>query len=126
MITAELLMQVPLFAGTPETERTSIAAHAADLYLRAGEWLLLEGELPAFFVLLEGRMEVLKRMGEHDQRLTFYQPGDYFGEVPLLLGAPAIASLRAASPRACCGWSPRTSASWWRSAPCSPKRWCVP
>ena len=95
MITAELLMEVPLFAATPEEERASIAGRAADLHLNAGEWLLQEGEMAAFFVLLEGRMEVLKRIGEQDQRLTVYQPGEYFGEVPLLLGAPAIASLRA-------------------------------
>ena len=95
MITADLLKQVPLFAATPDEERAQIAARAADLHLRAGEWLLQEGELPAFFVLLEGRMEVLKRIGEQDQRLTVYQPGEYFGEVPLLLGSPAIASLRA-------------------------------
>lgn len=98
MITADLLTQVPLFAATPEEERSEIAGRAADLRLRAGEWLLQEGEMPAFFVLLEGRMEVLKRIGEQDQRLTFYEPGEYFGEVPLLLGAPAIASLRADQP----------------------------
>src|SRR5215218_4579976 len=91
-------MQVPLFAATPEEERGEIAGRAADLYLRAGEWLLQEGEMAAFFVLLEGRMEVLKRLGEQDQRLTLYQPGEYFGEVPLLLGAPAIASVRADTP----------------------------
>ncbi|HEU4561290.1 MAG TPA: FAD-dependent oxidoreductase [Longimicrobium sp.] len=98
MITAELLTQIPLFAGTPESERAEIAGRAADLHLGAGEWLLQEGELPAFFVLLEGSMAVFKRMGEQDQRLTTYQPGEYFGEVPLLLGAPAIASLRAEEP----------------------------
>ena len=98
MITAELLMQVPLFAGTPESERAEIAARAADLHLAKGEWLMQEGELPGFFVLLEGSMAVLKRMGDRDQHVGTYQPGEYFGEVPLLLGAPAIASLRAEEP----------------------------
>jgi thioredoxin reductase (NADPH) len=98
VITAELLMQVPLFAGTPESEREEIAARAADLHLARGEWLLQEGEIPAFFVLLEGRMAVLKRMGDQDQLVGTYQQGEYFGEVPLLLGAPAFASLRAEEP----------------------------
>lgn len=95
MITADLLTKVPLFAATPVEEREEIARHLADLHLQEGEWLLQEGETPAFFVLLEGRMEVLKRIGDQDQRLNIYVPGDYFGEVPLLLGAPSLASLRA-------------------------------
>ena len=98
MITAELLKQVPLFSAVPEEERAQIAARAADLHLRAGEWLVQEGEVAAFFVLLEGRMAVLKRMGEHDQLINTYTPGNYSGEVPLLLGAPFLASLRAEEP----------------------------
>ncbi len=98
MITAELLKQVPLFSAVPEDERAQIAARAADLRLRAGEWLVLEGEVPAFYVVLEGRIAVLKRVGEHDQQINTYDPGDYSGEVPLLLGAPYLASLRAEVP----------------------------
>ena len=33
-----------------------------------------------------------------ERRLDEYGPGTYFGEVPLLLGSPAIASLRAKEP----------------------------
>jgi hypothetical protein len=54
MITGELLTQIPLFAGLPQSERESLAARAADVRLRAGEWLLMEGQAPAFFALLEG------------------------------------------------------------------------
>ncbi|HYH80039.1 MAG TPA: cyclic nucleotide-binding domain-containing protein, partial [Longimicrobium sp.] len=98
MITAELLMQVPLFSAVPEQERAQIAARAADLHLRAGEWLIQEGEVAAFFVLLEGRMAALKRVGGHDQLINSYGPGTYAGEVPLLLGSPYLASIRAEEP----------------------------
>ncbi|HET7425496.1 MAG TPA: cyclic nucleotide-binding domain-containing protein, partial [Gemmatimonadales bacterium] len=98
MITAELLSQISLFATLPEGERASISSRAADVRIRAGEYLLLEGQEPAFFGLLEGRIDVLKMLSGRDQRLATYGPGDYFGEVPLLLGAPAIASLRAIEP----------------------------
>lgn len=98
MITADLLTRISLFAKVPENERASLAARAADLHLRHDEWLLLEGQAPAFFGLLEGRIDVYKNVGGQDQRITSYGPGDYFGEVPLLLGSPAIASLRAAEP----------------------------
>lgn len=98
MITAELLMQVPLFSAVPEQERAQIAARAADLHLREGEWLVQEGEVAAFYALLEGRIAVLKRVGEQDQQINTYHPGDYSGELPLLLGAPYLASLRAEVP----------------------------
>jgi thioredoxin reductase (NADPH) len=98
MITADLLTQISLFAPLPEDERVSIAARAADVRLGADEFLLIEGQTPAFFGLLEGRIDVSKVVGGRDQRLTTYGPGDYFGEVPLLLGAPALASLKATEP----------------------------
>ncbi|MEP6687023.1 MAG: FAD-dependent oxidoreductase [Gemmatimonadales bacterium] len=98
MITAELLSQIELFAQIPDTERASLASRAADVRLRTGETLLLEGQQPAFFGLLEGKIEVWKIMGGRDQRLKTYLPGEFFGEVPLLLGAPSLASLVASEP----------------------------
>ena len=98
MITADLLSQISLFAPLPESERASLAARAADVRIGADEYLLIEGQTPAFFGLLEGRIDVSKIVGGHDARLTTYVPGDYFGEVPLLLGAPALASLLATEP----------------------------
>jgi thioredoxin reductase (NADPH) len=98
MITAELLKRIPLFAGIPDAERGSLAARAADVRLNADEWLILEGQTPSFFGLLEGRLAVHKTVAGHDQQLTIYEPGDYFGEVPLLLGSPAVASVRAIEP----------------------------
>ena len=98
MITADLLSRITLFAKVPENERASLAARAADLRLRKDEWLLVEGQTPGFYGLLEGHIDVLKVMGGREHRLTTYGPGDYFGEVPLLLGSPAIANLRATEP----------------------------
>jgi thioredoxin reductase (NADPH) len=98
MITGELLTQIPLFAGLPENERESLAALAADVRLRAGEWLLMEGQAPAFFALLEGELAVFKSMTGRDTRIHTHQPGAYFGEVSLLLGAPSISSVQATTP----------------------------
>jgi thioredoxin reductase (NADPH) len=98
MITPDLLAQIELFAQIPETERASLASRAADVRLQAGDYLLREGQQPAFFGLLEGRMDVWKVMGGRDQRIKTYGPGEYFGEVPLLLGAPSLASLVAIEP----------------------------
>jgi thioredoxin reductase (NADPH) len=98
MITAELLTRISLFAKVPDNERASLASRAADIRLRKDEWLLVEGQAPAFFGLLDGRIDVFKNVGGRDQRVSTYGPGDYFGEVPLLLGSPAIASLQATEP----------------------------
>ena len=98
MITAELLKRIPLFAGIPDDERASLAARAADVRLNADEWLILEGQTPSFFALLEGRLSVEKNIAGRDQQLLTYDPGEYFGEVPLLLAAPAVASVRAMEP----------------------------
>jgi thioredoxin reductase (NADPH) len=98
MITAETLLAIPLLAPVPDHERATIAAHAADVRLQAGEWLLHEGEAPSFFGLLSGRIAVSKRVGETDRSITTYEAGEYFGEVPLLLNSAAVASLRALEP----------------------------
>ena len=98
MITGELVKQIPLFAKLPDTETASLAARAADVRLHRDEWLLLEGQAPSFFGLLEGKVAVFKSIAGRDQHVYDYGPGDYFGEVPLLLGSPAIASLQATEP----------------------------
>jgi len=98
MITGELLTEIPLFAGLPPNERESLAARAADVRLRQGEWLQMEGQAPAFFALLEGELAVFKSVTGRDTRIHTHTPGSYFGEVPLLLGAPSISSVQATVP----------------------------
>ena len=94
MITEEQVRAVPLFAELDEAQVRRIAARAADLRLGDGDWAAREGEAAAFYVLLEGRLEITKAVAGRQQRLAFREAGDYFGEVPLLLGAPFLASFR--------------------------------
>ena len=98
MITPDELRRVSLFAALPDNEAASLAARVADVRLREGDWLIHEGEQPSFFLLLEGTLEVRKAVHGVDRRLTEYSPGEYFGELPLLLGSPSIVSLRAVEP----------------------------
>ena len=99
MVTADDLRRSPLFDRLTESELRRIAARSADVRLVEGQWLIQEGELPSFFVLLEGRLAVMKSLSGADVQINTYEPGDSFGELPLLLGSPAVASLRAL--RAC-------------------------
>ena len=66
--------------------------------MQEGQWLIQEGELAAFFVLLKGSLDVVKNLNDVAQIINHYNPGDSFGELPLLLGTTAVASLRAHEP----------------------------
>src|SRR5471030_145547 len=97
MITAEELRQVQIFECLEEPERQRLAQKAADVRLSAGDWLIREGETSSFYVILDGRLglskEVLGRVQEFTQ--YEYKTGDFFGEVPILLGTPSLVSLKA-------------------------------
>jgi thioredoxin reductase (NADPH) len=98
MITVEELRSVALFAELPDNEAVTLAARVADVHLREGDWLIHEGEQPSFFLLIEGALEVRKMVHGVERRITQYAQGEYFGELPLLLGSPAIVSIRALVP----------------------------
>ena len=94
----EELRQFPLMSCLPELQLQRLARGAADLHLNPGEYLLREGEDPWFFMLIEGSVELLKLLGGRERAIYSYKAGEFFGEVPLLLGAPSLASVRAKEP----------------------------
>jgi thioredoxin reductase (NADPH) len=95
MIQSDELTAVPIFACLTDVQRERIAQNAADIRLQAGEWLIREGEVPWFFVLLEGALDLGKEYGGTSQAIRYYQAGDFFGQTPILLDSLTIASLRA-------------------------------
>jgi thioredoxin reductase (NADPH) len=97
MIVADELRGIPIFACLEEAELQRFAARAADVRLEEGEWLIREGEMACFFVLLDGQMQLLKDILGKPMELYVYKPGEFFGEVPILLGAPALVSIQAKS-----------------------------
>ena len=95
MFEAKDMESIPVLACLPESRRAHLAQVAADLRLCAGEWLIREGESPWFYILISGSLEVTKDFSGRPTVVNRYKPGDFFGEVPLLLGSPSVASLRA-------------------------------
>jgi thioredoxin reductase (NADPH) len=97
MFTADELRQAKIFACLSEAECARLAQTVADVRIEPGEWLLREGEMPWFYVLFEGRLRIVKEiLGRQTEFAEYdYQEGDFLGEMPLLLGAPVFASVRA-------------------------------
>jgi thioredoxin reductase (NADPH) len=99
MITVATFDGLELFAGIDAGVLAHVAARAADIHLAENEYLIHEGEVAAFFVLLTGRLEMTKRVGGMERRVGIREgAGDYIGEVPLLLEGPAVANVRALEP----------------------------
>jgi len=51
----------------------------------------LKGEAAAFYVVVEGRCEIVKMIAGAEQVVDVVEPGGFFGEVPLLLGSGFLA-----------------------------------
>ena len=68
-----------------------------------GEVIASEGEdATAFFVVTEGRAEVIKGLGQDDEAvLAQLREGEVFGEMALLDGYPRLVSVRATTDCEC-------------------------
>ena len=92
------LRRLPPFEGLSEVGLQRLAVRAAELRAAGGQVLALEGDPGAgMFVLCEGNVEVELRSG----RLEL-GPGDFFGELALLVDDGArVARVRATTPVRC-------------------------
>ncbi len=97
MIIAAELAQIPLFAALDESARHTLAQKAADIRVQGGDWVIREGEDPRFFVVLEGLLQVVKDIVGQRRELEQLNAGEFFGEIPILLGTANIVSVQAVS-----------------------------
>ncbi len=98
MLTIDDIRDVPLFATLTESDLERLAQTSADLHLAAGEFAVPEGGERALFVVLAGRIEVIKTIDGVERTLGWRTVGAIFGEVPLALGTPFPGGYRAAEP----------------------------
>lgn len=93
--TAQALSVVPLFAGFTKRDLSRLAEETDIVSFPAGSTIVEEGLLgETMFVVLSGEAKVMKGK----RRLGTVRPGDFFGEVALLDGAPRSASVVAETP----------------------------
>src|SRR5439155_5632122 len=98
MLTTEDVAAAPLFAGLPAANLERQARTSADLRLAPGEFAVPEGGERALFVVLSGKIEVVKTFDGVERTLGWRLPGTIFGEVPITLGTPFPGGYRAAEP----------------------------
>lgn len=93
--TATALSVVPLFAGFTKRDLSRLAEETDVVSFPAGKPIVEEGMLgETMFVVMSGQAKVLRGT----RRLGTVRPGDFFGEVALLDGAPRSASVVAETP----------------------------
>lgn len=94
MISPDRLRSLEFFNLFPEDERTTIAEYADEVDVPAGEKLVEEGEFAyQFFVIEHGQAEVTA----NGQRIAELGPGDFFGEIGLMLTGRRTATVTALS-----------------------------
>ena len=96
MVTAAEIAEIPLFASLDAAVLDRLSRAAADISLVPGEYAASEGSERALFVLLEGRIEVVKLTEGIERIIGEREPGDVFGEVPITLGTVFPVGFRAA------------------------------
>ena len=98
MVTAEEIAAIPLFAGIGPEACERLSRAAADVVLGADDFAAHQGDEPALFALLEGRIEAVRLEDGVANVVGERKPGDIFGEVPLTLGMLFPVGFRAAEP----------------------------
>ena len=97
MVSADEVGRIEAFADLEPAERERLARVVADITLTPGESAVNEGDAPALFGLLEGRLDVIRRVDGVESVVGERKPGDVFGEMTVAFGLvyPAGLSFRA-------------------------------
>jgi len=95
MLTPDEVRGVPIFAQLVEADLELLAKRSADIHLQPGEYAAHEGEGRALLVVLEGEAYVTKSIDGIERVVGRRTAGELFGEVPIVLGSPFLANLRA-------------------------------
>ncbi len=98
MFTIEELATIPLFSALEDKALEYLAGEVEDIHLTPGEYVAHEGDGRALAVVVEGKTELTKRVNGVEQVIGVRLPGDLGGEIPMTLGTPLPASMRAVEP----------------------------
>ena len=90
-----VLEKIPLFAGLSQADRDRVAAVADDIRADAGATICRDGDFAYhFYALVNGAVDVI----DGADTLSRLGPGDFFGEIGLLVTGRRTASVVAREP----------------------------
>jgi thioredoxin reductase (NADPH) len=98
VFTVDEIAKLPLFSTLAGDELEYLAGAVEDIHLVAGEYVAHEGEGRFLAVVVEGRAELTKLVNDVEQVIGVRLPGELGGEIPMTLGTPLPASMRAIEP----------------------------
>jgi thioredoxin reductase (NADPH) len=98
MLTAEEICRVAVFEDLAPAQCERLCRVAADIELVPGEYAAHEGDGPALWGLLEGRIEVVRLVDGVESVIGERLPGDIIGELSIVLGMSQPAGYRAVEP----------------------------
>lgn len=102
MIPVERLVGFELFHGAAPEVATSLAARGCEIRFAPDEVLFLAGSEPrGWYIVLEGRVRVVRGAGVRQHVVHSEGPGGTLGEVPLFAGGGHPATGIAAEPTVC-------------------------
>ena len=98
-ITPERLSKIDLFSGFPVSSLSELCKSFSSANYPASSTIISEGdEGDLFYIIVRGRVEILKRINDRDTRVKVLEDGDFFGEIALLSNVPRTATVRTVKP----------------------------
>jgi signal transduction histidine kinase len=93
------MRQMPIFSSFTDEQLSSLETQGSEISLQSGDVLFVEGA-PAqgLYVIVEGELEIVKRIGGDAVVLANVGAGSFVGEISLLTGLPHTAMARATMP----------------------------
>lgn len=102
VITVETLAALELFEGVPRSVVAALAARAADVRFEPDAVMFLAGGTPrGWYVVIEGRVRIVRGQGARQHVVHTELPGGTLGEVPLFAGGAHPATAIVAEPTRC-------------------------
>lgn len=90
------LRDIPIFASLTDGELRRLAARGSEEQLDSGELLFAEGDpATAFHVVLDGELRVTKLVEGRETEIDYLTPGNFTGDIGLLIDLPHIGTARA-------------------------------